>query len=51
MSRPARIRAFAILEEDFTVADGLLTPSLKVRRRAVTERYAAQVQRLYEDGS
>ncbi|MFH8795774.1 AMP-dependent synthetase/ligase [Streptomyces sp. NPDC017941] len=51
VSRPARIRAFAILEEDFTVADGLLTPSLKVRRRAVTERYAAQVQRLYEDGS
>ncbi|WP_030565298.1 AMP-dependent synthetase/ligase [Streptomyces aureocirculatus] len=51
VSRPARIRAFALLEEDFTVAEGLLTPSLKVRRRAVTERYAAVVERLYEDGS
>ncbi len=27
--------------------DGLLTPSLKVRRRAVTERYAEVVEGLY----
>lgn len=51
VSRPARIRAFAVLDEDFTVADGLLTPSLKVRRRAVTERYAAVVERLYAQGT
>ncbi|WP_369215974.1 AMP-dependent synthetase/ligase [Streptomyces flavofungini] len=49
-SRPARIRAFALLDEDFTVADGLLTPSLKVRRQAVTERYAETVEKLYETG-
>lgn len=48
VSRPARIRDFALLDEDFTVEDGLLTPSLKVRRRAVTERYAGVVERLYE---
>ncbi|MFD4630135.1 AMP-dependent synthetase/ligase [Streptomyces sp. NPDC058284] len=47
VSRPARIRAFAVVEEDFTVADGLLTPSLKVRRKAVTERYAGVVEELY----
>ncbi|QIB44246.1 AMP-dependent synthetase/ligase [Streptomyces aureoverticillatus] len=51
VSRPARIRAFAVLDEDFTVEDGLLTPSLKVRRRAVTERYAGVVEALYEGGS
>ncbi|WP_030795074.1 AMP-dependent synthetase/ligase [Streptomyces sp. NRRL S-920] len=51
VSRPARIRRFAVLDEDFTVADGLLTPSLKVRRRAVTERYAEVVDALYEEGS
>ncbi|GGO52918.1 AMP-dependent synthetase/ligase [Streptomyces lasiicapitis] len=51
VSRPARIRAFAVLDEDFTVEDGLLTPSLKVRRRAVTERYAGVVEALYEEGS
>ncbi|QEU92596.1 AMP-dependent synthetase/ligase [Streptomyces kanamyceticus] len=47
VSRPARIRDFAVLDEDFTVADGLLTPSLKVRRQAVTERYAEVVEGLY----
>ncbi|MEU6995620.1 long-chain fatty acid--CoA ligase [Streptomyces sp. NPDC046465] len=50
VSRPARIRAFAVLDEDFTVEDGLLTPSLKVRRKAVTERYAGVVEELYERG-
>ncbi|MBJ3812273.1 AMP-dependent synthetase/ligase [Streptomyces flavofungini] len=50
VSRPARIRAFAVLDEDFSVADGLLTPSLKVRRRAVVERYGAVVERLYAEG-
>ncbi|GAA3087778.1 long-chain fatty acid--CoA ligase [Streptomyces rectiviolaceus] len=48
VSRPARMREFALLDEDFTVEGGLLTPSLKVRRRAVTERYAAVVEELYE---
>ncbi|MFD9906359.1 AMP-dependent synthetase/ligase [Streptomyces sp. NPDC059063] len=47
VSRPARIRAFAVLDEDFTVESGLLTPSLKVRRRAVGERYGVVVEGLY----
>ncbi|MEU8953797.1 long-chain fatty acid--CoA ligase [Streptomyces sp. NPDC048518] len=50
-SRPARIRGFAVLDEDFTIEDGLLTPSLKVRRKAVTERYAEVVAELYEGGA
>lgn len=47
VSRPARIRDFTVLDEDFTVEGGLLTPSLKVRRKAVTERYAQTVEELY----
>ena len=49
VARPARIRAFAVLEEDFTVGDGVLTPTLKVRRRAVLERYADVIDGLYGD--
>ncbi|MEU4798025.1 AMP-binding protein [Streptomyces sp. NPDC023327] len=49
-SRPARIRDFAVLDEDFTVESGLLTPSLKVRRQAVTERYADVLEELYGSG-
>lgn len=50
VSRPARIRAFAVLDEDFTVDSGVLTPTLKVRRRAVVERYAAEIEALYDAG-
>ncbi len=49
VARPARIRAFAVLEEDFTIGDGVLTPTLKVRRRAVLERYADVIDGLYGD--
>ncbi|MEV3991954.1 AMP-dependent synthetase/ligase [Streptomyces sp. NPDC049837] len=47
VSRPARIRAFTVLDEDFSVAGGVLTPTLKVRRKAVLERYAAEIDKLY----
>ncbi|MFP3988625.1 long-chain fatty acid--CoA ligase [Streptomyces sp. E11-3] len=47
VSRPARIRAFEILDEDFSVANGLLTPSMKVRRQAVLSRFADRVEGLY----
>ncbi|HET6858654.1 MAG TPA: long-chain fatty acid--CoA ligase [Streptomyces sp.] len=50
VSRPARIRAFAVLDEDFTVDSGVLTPTLKVRRKAVTERYAREIEALYGEG-
>ncbi|WP_037920451.1 AMP-dependent synthetase/ligase [Streptomyces xanthophaeus] len=47
VSRPARIRAFHVLPEDLSVAAGTLTPTLKLRRRAVEEQYAAQIAALY----
>ncbi|MFI0980157.1 AMP-dependent synthetase/ligase [Streptomyces sp. NPDC021093] len=47
LSRPARIRAFAVLDEDFSIEGGALTPTLKVRRKAVLERYAAEIEELY----
>lgn len=49
LSRPARIRAFRILPEDFTTAAGTLTPTLKLRRAAVAERYAEVIAGLYGD--
>ncbi|MDT0449008.1 AMP-dependent synthetase/ligase [Streptomyces hesseae] len=48
VSRPARIRAFTILAGDFGVESGTLTPTLKLRRTAVTERYAGEIEALYE---
>lgn len=43
-----RVRKFAILAEPFTVENGTLTPSLKVKRSVVVERYADQLDAFYE---
>jgi long-chain acyl-CoA synthetase len=42
-----RVRAFVLLERDFTVEDGTLTHTQKIRRREVTMRYAALIDDLY----
>ena len=36
-----------MLPTDFTVANGLLTPSLKVRRAEAEKRFAAEIDALY----
>jgi long-chain acyl-CoA synthetase len=48
VSQAEAIRKFAILDEDFSEADGQLTPTLKVRRNVVMEKYAAQIAALYD---
>jgi long-chain acyl-CoA synthetase len=50
VSRAESIRDFRILPAEFTVADGLLTPSLKIRRRAIVRAYAAEIDALYAAG-
>ncbi|MFE2449670.1 long-chain fatty acid--CoA ligase, partial [Streptomyces sp. NPDC059426] len=47
VSRAESIRAFRILPKEFTVEEGLLTPSLKLRRDAVYKMCAAQIEQLY----
>ncbi|MEU3848703.1 AMP-dependent synthetase/ligase [Streptomyces sp. NPDC029554] len=47
VSRAESIRAFALVEGDFTEENGLLTPSLKVKRQAATAAYAEQIEALY----
>jgi hypothetical protein len=39
VSRAESIRKFEIVPQAFTQANGLVTPSLKARRKAVIERY------------
>jgi long-chain acyl-CoA synthetase len=42
-------KRFLLLPQDFTIASGELTPTLKVKRRVVEERYRAQIDALYAD--
>ncbi|GAB2589385.1 AMP-dependent synthetase/ligase [Streptomyces capparidis] len=47
VSQAESIRAFRVLPEQFTEEAGLLTPSLKLRRRAVEKVFAAEIESLY----
>ncbi|MEU5364082.1 AMP-dependent synthetase/ligase [Streptomyces sp. NPDC005925] len=41
------IRVFRVLPKPFEVADGLLTPSMKLRRDEVVRRYALEIDAMY----
>jgi long-chain acyl-CoA synthetase len=43
-----RIKRFALLPREFTIERGELTPTLKVKRRVVEERYRRVIDQLYE---
>ena len=44
-----RIKKIAILPTEFSIASGELTPTLKVKRRVVEERWANVIERLYNE--
>ena len=43
-----KARKISIGEEDFTTENGMLTPTLKLKRRVVQERYGDAIEALYE---
>jgi long-chain acyl-CoA synthetase len=47
-ARIEQVKRFRILPRDLSQAEGELTPTLKLRRPVVTERYAAELAALYE---
>ncbi|HSI94748.1 MAG TPA: long-chain fatty acid--CoA ligase, partial [Methylophilaceae bacterium] len=47
----ARIRRVALLSDLWTTENGLLTPTLKLKRSAVLERYAEEYRKLYRTKS
>ncbi len=47
-----KLKKVALLAEEFSPANGTMTASLKIRRRAVEERCREQIEKMYaEDGS
>jgi long-chain acyl-CoA synthetase len=43
-----KVRGFVLEDEEFAPENGMLTPSLKVKRRAVMEKYGADIEKLYQ---
>ena len=50
LARIEQVKRFAILDHDLSQADGELTPTLKVKRALVYEKYNEVFAGLYEDG-
>jgi len=45
-----RLQAIVVAREPWTVDNGLLTPTMKLKRNAIEERYASSVKEWYERG-
>jgi len=49
ISNAARIVKWALIAPDFSVGGGELTPTLKLKRRVVADRYAAVIEGMYAE--
>lgn len=51
VARYQTIKKIAVLDQPFTIEGGELTANMKIRRKAVEEKYAAKVEELYAGGT
>ncbi|HEX2059771.1 MAG TPA: long-chain fatty acid--CoA ligase [Thermoanaerobaculia bacterium] len=49
LDRQEKIRRFALLSRDFTIEDDEITPSLKVKRKNIDQKYKHVIDTLYAD--
>jgi long-chain acyl-CoA synthetase len=43
-----QIKKFALLPQDFTLGAGEMTPTMKIRRKVVGEKYKALIEPMFE---
>ena len=48
-SSPEQIKKFSILPRDFSIDDGELTPTLKIRRKQINENWLDTIESLYKE--
>ncbi len=49
LARVERVRRFYVLDHDFSQEGGEMTPTMKMKRKAIEEKHAELFDRLYED--
>jgi long-chain acyl-CoA synthetase len=47
LSRVEQVKRYHVLDQPWTAESGELTPTLKLRRRVIVERYAEEIDRMY----
>lgn len=50
VSRAQHVQKFTVLTSEFTVDTGELTPTMKLKRKVVAEKYSELVEGMYADG-
>lgn len=48
-ARVEQVRKFTVLPRDFTVEDGELTPTLKIKRRIINENFSDEIESMYSE--
>ena len=49
LARYETLKKILLVPDEFTATDGTLTPTLKLRRRAIEARYREQIDESYEE--
>jgi long-chain acyl-CoA synthetase len=49
LARYETLKKILLVPDEFTASDGTLTPTLKLRRKAIEERYRKQIDDLYKE--
>ena len=49
LAKYEQLKKFVLVEKDFTIEGGELTPTMKVRRRVVAEKYRDLIESMYAD--
>lgn len=49
ISRAQRVQTITILDEDFSIDNGLMTPTLKLKRKEVMKKFAHLIEMMYQE--
>jgi long-chain acyl-CoA synthetase len=49
MARVEQIKRFTILSRELSIAEGELTPTLKVKRNVVADHFQSEIEAMYSD--
>ena len=50
LARVEQIKKFTVLPRAFSIASGELTPTMKLKRKVISQRYESEINAMYADG-